>query len=196
MPRLQCNSIDGVLVVGQDTIYTHTHCINEDKLVRTYMLEFAQFHWNVSRGIKTMNLSDSIQSTTYTFGQWFCDAACFVTQLFILIFAEILPAISLLWQEIYYGALLILPLLCVEGASSTGLPNRTADHGITIRLLVHLQLTHNTESSVILKGRQHAQVCICRKWSSMSFQDVQLSRGWWLSLGHSSLSPPLWLNCW
>lgn len=38
-------------------------------------------------------------------------------------------------------------------------------------------------------GQQCAQVCICRKWSSMSFQDVQLSRGWWLSLGHSSLFP-------
>lgn len=95
-----------------------------------------------------MTLSDSIQSTTCTLGQWFCDAACFLTQLFILMFAEILLAVRLLWQENYYGALLLLLLLlCVEGASSTGLPNRTADHGITIRLLVHLQLTHNTEPS-------------------------------------------------
>lgn len=63
-----------------------------------------------------MTLSDSIQSTTCTFGQWFCDAACFVTQLFILMFVEIFPAIRLLWQENYYGALLLL--LCVEGASN------------------------------------------------------------------------------
>lgn len=162
--------------------------------MRTYMREFAQFHWNVSRGIKTMTLSDSIQSTTCTLGQWCCDAACFLTQLFILMFAEILLAVRLLWQEDYYGALLLL--LCVEGASSTGLPNRTADQGITIRLLVHLQLTHNTEPSVILKW---PTVC-----TSVHLQEMELNvlsrcaiiKRLVIIFRPQFTFPPLWLNCW
>lgn len=71
------------------------------------MLGFVQFHRNVSRGIKTMNLSDSIQSTTCTFGQWFCDAACFLTHFFIQMSVEILPATRLLW------------LLCSSSSSSS-----------------------------------------------------------------------------
>lgn len=183
MARLQCSWMDTVRVVGQDTVHTHAHCINEGMLVRTYMLEFA---W--AGELKPWICSPAFKAPPAPSG-----SGCVMQPVSWLSFLSsanvcwnLTAALRLLRQEDCYGALL---LIFVEGTWSTGLGQTT----VSLSGCSCICSWHTTPSRQLMWRTNIVHKCAS---AGNVLLRCAIIKRLVIIFRPQFTFPPLWLNCW